>query len=79
MMNDIRREWHPVMESLKEIGAYMLSTPVCDFEWSAKHWAAVAGRDTKHLPSRFTAGIRGKALVESFGSWFRVSKRAARA
>lgn len=53
--------------------------PICDFDWTDKHWAAVARRDVKHIPSKFTSVVRWKSLIVGFGTWFQSPKAAGKA
>lgn len=79
MPEDVPRTWDDVCTSFKSCPAPDECQPCCDFEFDRKHGAAAAGKEVRHVPSRFTSGTRGKALIESFGAWFQTPKKSASA
>ena len=70
MESNAARDWAEVFGVFQNQVIGKNPKPACDFEFSAKHWAACAGKAVKFIPSRFTAGARGKALIDSFGAWY---------
>lgn len=78
MKGHLARRWDDVFESLSSIPSDESCDPLCYFDWTDKPWAAVAGRDVKHIPSKFTAGVRGQSLIDGFGTWFQSPKAAGK-
>ena len=66
MESNAARDWAEVLGVFQNQVIDQNPKPACDFEFSAKHWAACAGKAVKLIPSRFIAGAMGQGLGRQF-------------
>ena len=78
--NEIERNWDKVFEHFAsyDAAAWAEFEPVDNFEFDAKHWAAVAGFSLKNFPWRLMSASKGANGLDCYAEFFQQERPRAK-
>ena len=74
--SDVERSWDKVFEHFAaySVEAWAEFTPVDDFEFDEKHWAAAAGQSLKNIPWRLVSAGKSASGLDCYAEFFQTDQ-----